>query len=284
MKLFLITACTMAAFASNSILTRMAIEPGYIDPISFGLLRVLAGAIILFCLLSVNGKRITWRARGRIVGSVSLAVYIIGFSLAYVSLDAGLGALILFGVVQIIMFGYSVFTGAQPTNRQFIGAGVAFVGLIIALWPDTASDALGSVSATLLMVVAGVGWAVYTLSGKNAENPLGDTAANFAICLPILALLTLPFVEKVTMTGVSLAVICGALTSGLGYALWYKVLPDLQRSVAAVVQLSVPIIAIFLGAILLGESVTLPVFAAATLVIVGISLAVTKQSLPEDHT
>lgn len=282
MRLFILTAFTMVAFASNSILTRMAIEPGHIDPISFALIRVFAGAAFLCGLAWFKGARFVWRGRARAVGAVSLSVYMIGFSLAYVSLDAGLGALILFGVVQISMFGYSAWIGAHPTPRQILGAAIAFAGLGVVLWPGAQSST--SIFGAACMVAAGIGWAIYTLSGKSAKTPLAETAANFAVCLPILALLTLPFIDRVSPVGVALAVICGALTSGLGYALWYRVLPELQRSVAAIVQLSVPVIAILAGAALLNESVTLPVILAAALVVLGIGLAVTRQSAPRDHT
>lgn len=282
MRLVFLTAFTMVAFASNSILTRMAIEPGHIDPISFALIRVLAGAVFLCGLAWVQGSHLVWRGPARLIGAASLSVYMIGFSLAYVSLDAGLGALILFGVVQISMFAYSACVGAYPTHRQMAGAAIAFAGLVVALWPD--ADAAGNAFGAIAMVIAGLGWAAYTLSGKSARNPLGETAANFALCLPILCVLTFPFIDVATGVGVFLAVICGALTSGLGYALWYKVLPDMPRSSAAVVQLSVPVIAILAGVVVLNESITVSIIAASALVVLGIWLAVTRQSAPADRS
>lgn len=278
MRLILLTAFTMIAFASNSVLTRMAIEPGHIDPVSFALIRVFAGAVFLCALAWFRGARAGVWSRARLLGAGSLSVYMIGFSLAYVTLDAGLGALILFGVVQIAMFAYSAAIGQRPTARQTAGAAIAFAGLVVALWPDQGQT--GSIWGAASMVMAGLGWAAYTLTGKNARNPLAETATNFAVCLPMLIVLTLPFIQNTSPEGVLLAMICGAFTSGLGYALWYLVLPDLQRSIAAVVQLSVPIIAILAGVLLLGEAVTMPVIAAAALVISGIGLAVTGQSVP----
>lgn len=282
MRLFVLTAFTMIAFASNSILTRMAIEPGLIDPISFALIRVLAGAVFLYAMIAFKGGKVPLTGRGRLLAATCLSVYMIGFSLAYVTLDAGLGALILFGVVQISMFSYSAFIGARPSTRQIAGATIAFAGLLVALWPD--DTAQQSVLGALFMVLAGLGWAGYTLTGKNAKNPLAETAANFAICLPMLLIATGLFVKVATVPGVTLAVLCGAITSGLGYALWYKVLPELQRSVAAVVQLSVPIIAIIAGAVLLGEQLTVAVMIATALVVIGVALAVTKQSAPADRS
>lgn len=254
----------------------MAIEPGHIDPFSFALIRVAAGSMFLLVVVLLRGGRIPWRGGRRVVGAASLLAYMVGFSVAYVSLDAGTGALILFGVVQISMFTYSSFLGAKPTVRQVIGAFIAFTGLGVALWPEAgqAAEPLGSFA----MVVAGLGWAAYSLSGKNARNPLAETAANFIICLPVLLLLTVFLFHHVTLMGGLLAVLCGAVTSGLGYALWYAVLPALDRNIAAVVQLSVPIIAILAGAVLLSEPVTLGVLIAAGLVISGIAMAVTKRS------
>ncbi len=281
MRIFLLTAFTMIAFAANSVLTRMAVEPGYIDAISFALIRVLSGAAFLCALVARTRRPLPWKGRARAIGALSLTTYMFGFSLAYISLDAGLGALILFGVVQITMFSFSTATGARPTLRQLIGAAVAFCGLVIALWPD--DSVAGSAQAAACMVVAGIGWAVYTISGKSARDPLATTAANFAICFPLTLLLSLPFVSYASAMGIGIAIVCGAITSGLGYALWYRVLPDLQQNVAPVVQLSVPVIAIVAGSVLLGEALSISVLISAALVISGIALAVTRQSLPVDR-
>ena len=130
------------------------------------------------------------------------------------------------------------------------------------------------------MVVAGIGWAAYTLSGRGAGNPSAITATNFALCAPITLILSLPFLDHVTGAGVVIAVICGAVTSGLGYALWYRVLPNLEKNTAAVVQLSVPVIAILAGSLFLGEQISVGILIATALVIVGIALSVTKRSAP----
>lgn len=281
MRLFLLTAFTMIAFASNSLLTRMAVEPGFIDAVSFAVIRVLSGATFLAALVLRAGAPLPWRGRARAIGAVSLTAYMFGFSLAYITLDAGLGALILFGVVQITMFAYNALTGARPTWRQLLGAAIAFAGLVLALMPEKSAG--GSHWGAAFMVVAGVGWAIYTLSGKASRNPVSTTAANFIICAPITLLLSLPFLSHATLEGVALAVVCGTLTSGLGYALWYRVLPDLQQNLAPVVQLSVPVIAIFAGSLLLGEDLTNTVLLSAALVIAGIALAVTKRSPPAGH-
>ena len=282
MRLALLTTLTMIAFAANSVLNRMAVDSGAIDPSSFAMIRVLAGAIALGMFLTVRGGGFPIAARGRLLGAASLSAYMIGFSLAYVSLDAGIGALILFGTVQVVMFGWSALRGAAPTRRQLGGAGVAFAGLILALWPRDGTG--GDLAGALLMVVAGVGWAIYTLAGRGSTDPLASTAANFVVALPMLLVLLVGAGLHSAPSGIALAIASGALTSGLGYALWYRVLPQLRGQTAAVVQLSVPIIAIAAGALLLGEAVTLAVVLAAVLVLGGIALTVTAPAAQADRS
>jgi drug/metabolite transporter (DMT)-like permease len=280
MRLILLTCLTMIAFAANSVLTRMAVDSGAIDPSSFAMIRVLAGAVALCAILAVRGGGLPVMARGRVLGAVSLAAYMIGFSLAYVTLDAGLGALILFGTVQVTMFGWTALRGQRPSLRQMLGAGVAFGGLILALWPS--GGAVGDLAGTGFMVVAGLGWAAYTLAGKASKDPLAGTAANFVVATPLLAVLLLGTGLTAAPAGIALAILSGAVTSGLGYALWYHVLPQLAGQSAAIVQLSVPIIAIVAGALLLGEAITWAIVLAAALVLGGIALAVTS-SRPQAH-
>lgn len=273
MRLILLTCLTMTAFAANSVLNRAAVGGGLIDPGSFALIRVAAGAVILCMIQSVRRAPLPMLARGRWVSVVGLSAYMVGFSLAYLSLDAGLGALILFGTVQIGMFAWGAWSGTPPRPRALLGAGVAFAGLALVLWPGPAgvADPVGAG----LMVIAGLGWAAYTLAGRGAPDALGATAANFVWTLPVMGLLLLGPALEVSAPGAALAVICGGVTSGLGYALWYAVLPRLAASTAAVVQLSVPVIAIAGGAALLAEPPGLAVLFAAVLVIGGIALAVT---------
>jgi drug/metabolite transporter (DMT)-like permease len=282
MRLISLTALTMLAFAANSILTRMAIEGGHIDPSSFAAIRIVAGAVALAMILTVRSGGLPLFERARIVGALSLAAYMIGFSLAYATLDAGLGALILFGVVQVTIFIWGALRGATPSTRQLSGASLAFVGLLIALWPSEGSTS--SVAGTALMVIAGLGWAAYTLVGRGATNPLAATAANFVLAMPLLMILLVGQSLNANIIGIGLAILCGAVTSGLGYSLWYAVLPKMTATTAAIVQLSVPIIAIAAGAVFLGEVVSLLIVIAAALVVGGIALAVTTRSVPTDHT
>ncbi|MEQ6248833.1 DMT family transporter [Sulfitobacter sp. HNIBRBA3233] len=273
MRLILLTLLTMTAFAANSLLTRAAVEPGHITPQGFAILRVAAGALTLGALVALRGGALPLLRLARLPGAVSLALYMTGFSLAYITLDAGLGALILFGVTQIVMFLHGAVTGAPPTRRQIAGATLAFAGLALVLWPTrgAVSDPVGAA----LMVAAGIGWGIYTIVGRGAGDPLAATAANFILCLPLVVLALAAYGFEANAYGVSLSLFSGAATSGLGYALWYTILPRMKGATAAVVQLSVPIIAILGGAVLLGEAVSATVLIATVLVLGGIGWAVT---------
>lgn len=271
----------MVAFAANSILTRAAVEGGHIDPSGFAILRVLSGAVVLCMLISVRQGGFPLMQARRWWGAVSLTAYMIGFSLAYLTLDAGLGALILFGVTQITMFAHAAVSGAGLTIRQLSGAAMAFLGLLIVLWPGNAAGA--DLPGALLMSVAGLGWGAYSLLGRGGKDPLADTAASFVLCLPLLLILLVGTGLQFGPIGIALAVVCGGLTSGLGYALWYLVLPQLQSATAAVVQLSVPIIAIGAGAVFLDERISGATLLAAAMVLGGIGWAVSARSAPKDR-
>ena len=278
MRLFLLTSLTMIAFAANSVLNRMALAGGGIDAVSFGVIRLLSGAAVLALLCMVLRGGLRLGGAGRIAGVIALLVYFYGFSTAYRGLDAGLGALILFGVVQITMFTWGLVQAEPMPARRWFGAALAFSGLAWLLWPG------GSTSVSLvhgfLMALAGVGWGVYSLAGKLSRDALQGTAANFILAAPIGALVgyVLPAVEPTVLTtqGVVLAIVCGAVTSGMGYALWYSVLPSLASSVAAVAQLTVPVIAMAGGMIFLGEVLTLQFALASLLVLGGVALSVIR--------
>ncbi|MFY0646868.1 DMT family transporter [Sulfitobacter geojensis] len=282
MRLALAITATMIAFAANSVLTRMAIEGGFIDPSGFALVRVVSGALVLGMIISLRGSGLPLLRRNRIPGALSLAVYLVGFSLAYLTLDAGLGALILFGVVQVAMFAHGALRGTAPTGRQLTGGAVAFIGLLCALWPGPGGVA--DPTGAALMVFAGLGWAAYSIIGRDAQDPLAATSANFLLCIPILLILLAGTGLTFSATGVALGVLCGGLTSGLGYALWYAVLPKIEGATAAIVQLSVPVIAILAGALLLNEGIGPIVIFATFLVVGGIGWSVTGRAAPVDRS
>ncbi len=282
MRLILLTSITMIAFASNSVLNRMAVDSGAIDPSSFALIRVIAGAVALGLILRLRGGVLALRASGRIAGAASLTLYMIGFSLAYSSLDAGLGALILFGTVQVATFGWTYATGTPLGAGVISGAVIAFLGLLVALWPD--SEAVFGVWGAFCMVLAGVGWAIYTMRGRTAKDPLAETASNFVVAVLPMSLLLLSSGLHAEGFGIGLAILSGAITSGMGYALWYSLVPLLGGPRAAVIQLSAPLIAILGGVVLLGEHLTAQLLISTALVVGGIAVALTSQSVPADRS
>jgi len=276
MRLALLTLLTMIAFAANSVLNRQGVAGGQIGAAEFAAVRLLSGAGMLLALVglrtAVRGTAIWPGRRGRLVGSLSLLAYLFGFSLAYRSLPAGAGALILFGTVQITMFAGAVLGGEAVPGGRWAGAGLAFSGLCLLLAPGGTGLSLPHAAA---MALAGAGWGVFSLSGRGQADALGATAWNFGLALPLgLALaLAAPADQVPTPTGLWLAVLSGAVSSGLGYALWYRILPWLGASRAAVAQLTVPVLAALGGSLLLHEALTLRFALAAALVLGGVGLA-----------
>ncbi|OYX43334.1 MAG: EamA family transporter [Rhodobacterales bacterium 32-67-9] len=280
MRLFLLTTLTMIAFAANSVLNRAGVGNGLIDPVRFAVVRLLAGAAMLALLVLgrrlVSGRPLWPGPQGRAAGAMSLLVYLFGFSLAYGALDAGTGALILFGMVQITMFAGALLARERVPARRWIGSGLAFLGLAYLFGPG--SGANESLFHATLMAAAGIGWGIYSLSARGSTDPLGATAWNFVLAVPVALVLVraLPVMQGAVPTmpaGLLLAVISGALTSGLGYALWYSVLPALGAARGGVAQLTVPLIALAGGLVFLGEALTLRFLLSAALVLGGVAIA-----------
>lgn len=276
MRLGLLTTLVMVAFAANSVLNRWAVGAGHADPGAFAIVRVLSGAAVLCLLVLLRGGGFPWSPSRRALGAGALTLYMVGFSVAYLSLDAGIGALILFGVIQIVMFGWIAATSQPPSLRQLVGAGIAFGGLLVVLWPT--GPAQVSLWGAGVMAAAGVGWAAYTLAGRTESDALSASAANFLVALPLTAGAVLALGPQLVLTlpGAVLAILSGAVTSGLGYALWYRVLPRLGGPIAATVQLSVPLIAMAGGALLLAEPVGWRLLAGAGLLVGGIALVIRR--------
>ncbi len=270
MRLFLLTTVTMLAFAANSVLNRWAVGPGHIGAVEFAMIRVVAGALVLAALVLWQRGGPAWPgARGRIAGVAGLSTYLLGFSLAYRGLDAATGALVLFGTVQVTMFAGALWAREAIPVRRWAGAAVALAGLASIAAPGAAGLVL-----LALMAAAGIGWGAYSLSGRGAKDPLAATAWNFLLSVPVVVPLGL--VASVRMPdhqGVLLAAVSGAVTSGLGYALWYRVLPQLGAARAAVAQLTVPVLAALGGAALLAELPGLRFWLAVVPVLGGVALA-----------
>ncbi|WP_036169760.1 DMT family transporter [Massilia sp. 9096] len=261
----------MVAFAANSLLCRVALREGHIDPASFGAIRIAAGALVLALLAWLRrGPRPPasgdWRA------GAMLFAYVAGFSFAYLTLAAGTGALILFGAVQLTMFAAGFKAGERFTTAGWIGLGLALAGLVVLVLPGVAAP---SPLGAALMALAGVAWGGYSLRGRGVPDPIQASAANFVRALPLSLLLALAFAMRAhaDARGIALAVVSGALTSGLGYVVWYAALRGLSSLRAAVIQLSVPVLAACGGALWLGEPFTARLALAVAAILGGIALA-----------
>ena len=267
-RLVLLTTLVMLAFALNSLLCREALLTDSISAVDFTLARLVSGALVLWLICAVKYRQLA--IGGDWASALALFGYAACFSLAYISLGAATGALVLFGAVQITMIAWGLVTGERLSQWQWLGAGSAAMGLAWFVFPGvTAPPLLGAG----LMVVAGVCWGFYSLRGRRAGNATQATAGNFIRSTPFVILLYLVVakdVENPSLYGWTLALLSGAVASGLGYALWYAVLPSLAATTSATVQLSVPIITAVLGVMFLGEALTLRLLVASVVVLGGI--------------
>lgn len=276
-EIALLTALAMLCFAGNSLLCRLALRGGAIDAPSFTAVRLGSAALVMGVLARLGGQG---RPHG---GSWTSAVvlfgYAIAFSLAYVQIGAGLGALLLFGSVQITMIVWGLVKGERPGPGEWSGLALALVGLLLLTNPSVSGSPLGGM---VLMLLAGVGWGVYSLRGRRAADPLQTTASNFARTVPpLLLLVAISFVVErphLSTTGVAAGVASGAVTSGIGYVIWYRALSRLSALQAATVQLTVPVIAALGGVAFLGERITLRLLGAGALVLGGIAVVIFTRS------
>src|SRR5438270_10482310 len=304
----------MIAFASNSLLCRLALKQTNIDPGSFTFIRILSGAVALWFILQVRRKlrvngtaaplversqneirfpssqsslkrrgglfslreKVGMRATGNWASAFALFAYAAAFSFAYVDLAAGTGALLLFGAVQATMIFWGFLRGERLDPIQCVGILVAITGLVVLIFPGLSAPPL---IGSILMLGAGVAWGAYSLRGKAVRNAIAATAGNFLRAVPFATLTSLIMLPRTHLdpSGISYAVLSGAVTSGLGYVIWYVALPGLKAMSAATVQLSVPILAAAGGILLLGEPITFRYVLASVAVLGGIALVVLEK-------
>lgn len=269
MKSILLTILALLAFAGNSILCRYALKGAAIDASSFTTIRLISGAVFLVALvLFKNRGKFDWKS-GSWSSSLFLFLYSVAFSFSYVSLNTGIGALILFGFVQLTMILVSLAQGNKLLIIEWTGLIIAFSGLALLLLPSATAPSL---IGFILMAIAGISWGFYTLAGKGAQDPIMQTATNFLRTIPFVIVLLILSLNNITMTneGILLAIVSGTVTSGLGYAIWYAAINGLSITQAAVLQLTVPIIAAFGGVLFTNEAITTDLIISSILVLGGI--------------
>ena len=277
-----LTAAVMVAFAANSVLARLALVATDTGAATFTAVRLGAGALVLAALAARRSRQRPGAIReggpgreGNWASGAALFAYAALFSFAYLALGTGTGALLLFGAVQVTMIGWGLWRGERFGLRRSAGLALAVAGLVVLVAPGVTAPAPGPAA---LMALSGVAWGVYSLRGRGAADPLGATAGNFwraaLLGLALLAAAALARGLAVDAEGAALAAASGAATSGLGYALWYRVLPHLRAASAATVQLSVPVLAALGGVAFVGEALTLRLAVSAMVTLGGIALVV----------
>jgi drug/metabolite transporter (DMT)-like permease len=263
----------LVAFAANSVLCRYALEHNAIDASSFTSLRLLSGSLVLALMINVHRQPGQTRSKGSWIAGFMLFTYACAFSFAYLLLGAAMGALILFGAVQVTMILVSIFSGNRLHITEWLGISLAFAGFIYLVFPGLTAPPL---SGFILMTLSGIAWAVYSLKGKQSSQALMDTAYNFLRTMPFVAILILLTYQSAhySYQGIVLAILSGAVTSAIGYSIWYSALNGLSTTQAAVVQLLVPVITAIGGVLLLSEAITLRLTIAGALILGGILLVI----------
>jgi len=282
MALIIYTGIALLAFAANSLLCRMALVEGAIDPLPFTLIRIISGALLLALLVrpsmgEIRGLKDVQQSKMSWLSALSLSIYAFAFSWAYVDMDTGMGALILFASIQIVLNIVAQLLGAKINALTLLGILIAFTGLVVLLLPGQSAP---NFSSAAIMMIAGLGWAGFVFSGRNSQQPLRDVAIAFRWsllwCVPLVFIIDW---QGSSIGGIALAVLSGTLASGLGYALWYKVLPQLGLQNAAQVQLVVPVLAMIMGIIFLSEQLSLVMLLASALILAGITLAIRSKKV-----
>ena len=269
-NLFIITL-VMIAFAANSIITRLALSSNLIGPSNFALLRAGSAALILVLLVLFIQKKIPKFKINSIISSLALVGYLVGFSFAYLTINTGVGALILFGGSMIVMFTGALLLKEDISILRFIGVFLSLIGLYILTDPRFGDNSLFGI---ILMFLAAFSWGIYSILGHGQNNPLSNTAINFVLAFLLIIPITL-FIPDQTNTsayGILLAIISGSITSGLGYTLWYWILPKINITSASIAQLTVPLIAALGGYLFISESLNWQFYIASFLILGGIGL------------
>lgn len=276
MRTLLCTAFALVAFAMNSVLCRLALGKATIDAASFSTIRLGSGAAMLLLITAISKRKIFSTARGNWVSAILLFLYAVAFAFAYTSLSAGTGALILFGSVQATMIFAALRSGERPSLLEWAGLFLALIGLVYLMFPGLTSPSLTS---SALMVIAGISWGFYSLRGRGAKDPLAQTTNNFVRALPLAIVVSLIMFSgnHVSTEGALLAVLSGALASGVGYVIWYTALRGLTATRAATVQLAVPVLAAVGGIVLLSENISLRLLLSATMILGGVGLTLVRR-------
>lgn len=269
MKTALLTLCALLAFAGNSILCRLALGDNTIDAASFTWIRLLSGIVVLLVILKMVNTGVTTASKGSWKSSFILFLYAVCFSFAYLSLETGMGALILFSSVQATIILTGLLKGEKLNFIEWLGSVLAFLGFIYLVMPGLSAPPLGGF---ILMSLAGAAWGFYTLAGRGSPNPLSDTTYNFIRTFPFLGILLVFKIQdsRLSVEGIILAVISGGIASGIGYTIWYMALNGLSTIQASVVQLLVPVIAALGGVLFAAEHLSLRLVLSSVLILGGV--------------
>jgi drug/metabolite transporter (DMT)-like permease len=277
MRTALLTGLALVAFAMNSVLCRLALGAEAIDAASFSTIRLASGAGALLLITFISQRRLLSASRADWISALLLFLYAVAFSLAYVGLSTGTGALLLFGSVQATMLIAALRAGERLSTQGWAGLLLALAGLVYLVFPGLAAP---PPVRSALMAVAGVSWGFYSLRGRRASDPVLDTTNNFLRALP-LALLVSIFMSgslHVSAKGSLLAVLSGALASGVGYVIWYAALKGLTAVRAATVQLTVPVLAATCGVLFLSEKLSARLLLSALMILGGVGLALASRT------
>jgi len=275
--LLFLTGVALLFLSANSLLAKAALINSYIDAYSFTFYRIVSGAFTLLILIYFKQKTITLSKNKNWLSAFMLFLYAITFSYSYLNLEAGLGTLLLFAVVQLTMIFIAFFKKENIGIQKIIGITIAFSGLVYLLFPSEKLEL--SFFHSFLMIIAGIAWAIYTVLGKNSTDALFSNYDNFVKATLFIILFYILFIDNtfITSKGIILAVISGSLTSAIGYTIWYVVLPQLKIVTASIIQLLVPIIAIFFSVLLLDEQLTYTLVISTLIILSGILITTLKK-------